>query len=426
MNIDDNVIYIGKKRVWDGKVLFGLETEDRRQHLYVIGKTGTGKTTLLRNLLIQDIAMGRGIALIDPHGDLAEELLNHIPGNRIDDVVYFDPADTEYPIGLNLFTKVDPDSRHLIASGIVSIFKNIWPDYWGPRLEYIMYVCAASLLECENTSLLGVIRLLSDESYRRWVVKQIKDPLLRNFWNKEWEQYGKNFLTEAIMPVQNKVGQMLLVPFMRNILGQIKSKIDMGFMMDNRRIFIANLSKGKLGDDKAHLLGSILVTKFQMAAMERANVPEGEREDFFCYVDEFQNFTTDSFSSLLSEARKYRLNMTLSHQYTSQLKDSIKNAVFGNVGSIISFRVGYEDALALEGEFGKEISWRTFTELPNFHCCSRLTQGGTTRSPSLGEVLPPMELNFGKKEIIKQRSREKYALPKNIVEDKIWRWMMNQ
>jgi hypothetical protein len=289
-----------------------------------------------------------------------------------------------------------------------------------------MYVCAASLLECENTSLLGVIRLLSDEAYRKWVVKNIKDPLLRNFWNNEYEQYGKHFLVEAIMPVQNKVGQMLLVPFMRNILGQIKSKIDMGFMMDNRRIFIANLSKGKLGDDKAHLLGSILATKFQLAAMERANQPEDARQDFFLYIDEFQNFTTDSFVSLLSEARKYRLNLTLSHQYTTQLKDEIRDAVFGNVGSTISFRVGYKDALALEGEFGEELSWKTFTELPNYHCCTKLTQGGVVRNPTLGKALRPLEQNFGKIETIKRRSREKYALHRAIVEDKIWRWMMTR
>jgi hypothetical protein len=344
---DSDIAYIGIREVWEGTEPFGLLPGDRRQHVYAVGKTGTGKTTLLRNLLLQDIANGHGVGLIDPHGDLASELLDVIPPARSDDLVYFDPSDFDHPIGLNLFEQVAPQNRHLIASGIVGAFKGIWKDSWGPRLEYLLYASTAALLECENVSLLGVQRMLVGESYRRWVVRQVRDPLLRAFWQREFAAYDKRFLAEVLAPVQNKVGQLLLAAPLRNILGQIRSGIDVRFMMARGRIFIANQAKGRLGEDKANLLGALLVTQFQLAAMARSDMPEASRCDFYLYVDEFQNFTTESFASILSEARKYRLNLTLSHQYMGQLRPEIRDAVFGNVGTLIAFRVGHADGKIL-------------------------------------------------------------------------------
>ena len=259
---DAVVNYVGTRNVWGGDEPFGLEPADRRHHLYCIGKTGTGKTTLLRNLILQDIYAGAGVGVIDPHGDLCHDLLDHIPPSRTDDVVYFNPADLEYPVGFNLMQNVPPERRHRIASGIVGAMKNIWRDSWGSRMEYILYAAVAALLDCQNTSILGIQRMLVDRWYRRWVVKQVKDHVVRSFWINEFERYDSRFMQEAIAPIQNKVGQLLMSPPIRNVLGQVKRKVDPRFMMDKGRIFIANLSKGLLGEDKANLLGSLLGHQF--------------------------------------------------------------------------------------------------------------------------------------------------------------------
>ncbi len=247
---DQGHIVIGEREHWGQKLPIAISHLDRRHHLYTVGKSGAGKTTLLRNLILQDIEAGHGVAIIDPHGDLTNDLLDCIPRRRIEDVAFFNPADMEYPVGFNLLGQTPPEDRHLVASGIVSVFKSIWHESWGPRLEYILYASVAALLDCENVSLLGVQRMLSDGRYRAWVVKQVKDPLVRSFWENEFENYDKKFMLEAIAPIQNKVGQLLMSPHVRNILGQVKSRIDARFMMDNGRIFIADMSKGKLGADK--------------------------------------------------------------------------------------------------------------------------------------------------------------------------------
>jgi hypothetical protein len=420
---EEPAIILGLREIWGDKTPFGLFHDDRRHHFYVIGKSGVGKTTLLCNLILQDIEAGRGVGVIDPHGDLAASLLDHIPQHRIEDVVYFDPADVEYPIALNVLNCGNPDSRHLVASGIVSAFKSIWHDSWGPRLEYILYAAVAALLECENVSLLGIPRMLSDPRYRAWVVKQIKDPVLRSFWLVEFESYNDRFLQEAIAPIQNKVGQLLMFPYLRNVLGQVRSKIDARFMMDHGRIFIADLSKGKLGADKSNLLGALLATQFELAAISRATVPENERQDFFLYVDEFQSFISDSFVSMLSEARKYRLCLTLSHQYVEQLRPDIKAAVFGNVGSMLSFRVGYRDAKVIEQEFGTTYSAAQFTELSNYEACAKLLCGGEWNEPFRCSTLPLQARWHGKRDTIIRRSREKYSTPRQVVEEKINRWL---
>lgn len=415
--------YLGWQHGWGEERPFGLCRADRRQHVYCVGKTGTGKSTLLRNLILQDIHAGEGVGLIDPHGDLAQDVLDHIPPWRTDDVVYFSPADLEFPVGFNLLQDAPPERRHRIASGLVGAMKAIWRDSWGPRLEYILYASVAALLDCPNTSILGVQRMLVDRWYRRWVVKQVKDPVVRSFWLDEFEHYDLRFMREAIAPVQNKVGQLLMAPPVRNVLGQVRRKVDPRFMMDHRRIFIANLSKGLLGEDKANLLGSVLVTSFELAALERVDVPEHERQDFFLFIDEFHNFTTDSFATVLSEARKYRLCLTLSHQYLDQLKESVLRAVFGNVGSLISFRVGERDAEILAQEFGSEYTASHLSSLGNYEVLVKLLTRGQHGSPFLGQTLPPIAGVPGRRQRVIARSREKYASRRHVVEDKIRRWL---
>ncbi len=420
--MEEDIRYIGRCEMWGGEQPCGLRMADRRHHLYVVGKTGSGKTTLLRNLIIQDIAAGHGVGLLDPHGDLAHELLDHIPAWRTDDVVYFNPADLEFPMSFNLLHRVPPERRHLVASGLVGAFKSIWRDSWGPRLEYILYATVAALLDCENTSLLGIQRMLADQRYRAWVVKQVKDPVVRAFWLTEFEAWREQFRTEAIAPVQNKVGQLLMAAPIRNILGQVSRKIDARFMMDNRRIFIANLSKGKLGEEKANLLGSLLVTQFQLAALDRGDIPEGDREDFFLFIDEFHNFTTDSFAGILAEARKYRLCLSLSHQYLDQVTPEIRKAVFGNVGSIVAFRVGYADAEILEEEFSHAFHAGEFIDLNRYEAIVKLAQDDRTESHR-AKTMPPIEHHCGCRDNIIRRSREKYATPRTLVERKIDRWL---
>jgi hypothetical protein len=382
-----------------------------------------GQRGLLRNWIIQLISLGHGVGLIDPHGDLAEDLLHHVPSWRADHLVYFNPADLDFPIGLNLLANVPPDERHLVASGIVGAFKSIWRDSWGPRMEYILHNAIAALLECPNTSLLGINRLLTDVIYRAWVVRQVKDPFIREFWEREYASYDPRFQREAIAPIQNKVGQLLMSPVIRNILGQVQRKVSFQFIMDERRLFIANLAKGKLGHDKANLLGSLLVTQFQLAAMARATQPEAERRDFFLIIDEFQNFTTDAFASLLAEARKYRLCLTGSHQYVDQLSLPIRQAVFGNVGTTISFRVGQTDAAVLEKEFGNEFIANQFVDLNRYEVLVKLMEEGQDKVPFRGTTMQPL-VNQGR---TPQRhvfhSRQRFATPRRIVEHRFKRWM---
>ena len=421
--MNDQQLYIGKREVWGGEVPFAFDVADARYHTYVIGKTGSGKTTLLRNLILQLILQGHGVGLIDPHGDLAEELLDHIPPSRAEQTVYFHPGDTDFPIGLNLFSQTHADDRHLVASSVVGALKNLWPDSWGPRMEYILHNTVAALAQCENTSLLGVNRMLTDAAYRRRVVSKVRYPLVRAFWTDEYEQYDPRFQREAIAPIQNKLGQFLLNPVVRNILGQVRAKVSIPFMMNTGRIFIANLSKGKLGADKAGLLGSLLTTQFQLAAMARVNQPEDERRDFFLFIDEFQNFTTDAFASILSEARKYRLCLALSHQYIEQVPPVVRSAVFGNVGSLISFRIGHGDAEVLQREFGNTYPVEIFTGLDRFRVIARLAENGQTREAIRAQTFPPLAYRVGRRDKLIARSREKYAAKRSDVEAKIERWL---
>jgi len=421
--MNQETILLGLRDVWDRQVPFGIRPEDARHHTYIIGKTGSGKTTLLRNMILQHLCQGHGLALLDPHGDLADELLDHFPTWRADDLVYFNPSDLDFPIGLNPLVNVPKDDRHLVASGIVGAFKSIWRDSWGPRMEYILYNALAALLDCQNTSLLGVNRMLTDADYRAWVIRQVKDPFVRSFWADEFASYDPRFVREAIAPIQNKIGQFLMNPPIRNILGQVKSKVNFRFMMDTGRVFIANLSKGKLGADKANLLGSLLTTQFQLAAMSRADTLEAHRRDFHLFIDEFHNFTTDSFAAILAEARKYRLCLTLSHQYLDQLSLEVRQAVFGNAGTMIAFRIGHTDAELLAKEFANAFIPAQFVELDRYQIFIRLLESGIPSIPFHAKTLSVLGNHNARRHKLVQSSRERFAAARRGVENRLGRWV---
>jgi energy-coupling factor transporter ATP-binding protein EcfA2 len=421
--VSSHPILIGRRQHLTTESDFGLLAEDARHHTYVIGQTGSGKSTLLRNLVLQHLAAGHGVALLDPHGDLAEEILAHYPPGRADDLIYFNPGDTEFPVAFNPLAQVPPDQRHLVAAGLVSAFKSIWRDSWGPRLEHILSHALAALLECPNTSLLGVNRMLADERYRAWVVRQVKDPFVRAFWEEEFAHYDPRFMREAIAPIQNKLGQLFLSPALRHILGQVGGRVNLRHAMDSGKVFIANLAKGRIGTEQANLLGALLTAQFQHAAMTRADTPEHARRDFFLLIDEFHNFTTDSFASILAEARKYRLCLTLAHQYLDQVLPPIRQAVFGNVGTIVAFRVGHRDAEDLAGEFGGTFAVSQFADLRRFEVLVRTIEQGFHHEPFRAITYAPFAYHRGRRDKLVARSRQRYAMPRGTVETRLRRWM---
>ncbi len=403
---------------------FGIKTDDRRRHMYLIGKTGMGKSTIQENMIIEDIRAGRGVAVVDPHGDLAEKVIKFIPEHRINDVIYFNPADQEYPIAFNIVEHVDPSVRHLVASGLIGVFQKLWAESWGPRLEYILRNAILAVLDYPDSTLLSVVRMLSDKKFRKKIVDNIQNPVIKAFWVTEFSGYNDKFASEAVAPIQNKVGQFLSTTLIRNIVGQTTSSIDMRKIMDEEKILILNLSKGRIGEDNSALLGSMIITKIQLAAMSRVNIPEEERKDFFLYVDEFQNFATDSFANILSEARKYRLSLVLAHQYIEQLPETVRNAVFGNVGTLITFRVGAVDAEALAPEFFPTFLAEDIVNLPKYEVYLKLMIDGIASEPFSARGLPPL-INIGESDNVEkiiQVSREKYAESRKEVEEKIIKW----
>ncbi len=422
--MQNNIVPFAKTNFRNQSKVFGIKTADRRTHMYVIGKTGTGKTTLLRNMMISDILAGNGVAVVDPHGEFAESILDYVPETRIKDVVYFNPADLDYPIAFNAVEKVDITERHLVSSGLIAIFKKIWADSWGPRLEYVLRNAILALLEQSDSTLLGVMRILSDKEYRKKAIENVTDPVVRQFWVDEFSKYSSKFEVEAVAPIQNKVGQFLTNPMIRNIVGQQKSRIHMRQIMDEKKILIMNLSKGRVGEDSSMLMGAMLITKIQQAAMSRIDVEDEEqRPDFYLYVDEFQNFATESFAGILSEARKYRLDLTLAHQYVAQLEEEVRDAVVGNAGTLITFRIGADDAEFFEKEFSPEIMALDLVNLPNQKIYIKLMIDGVTSRAFSANTLPPIpkpEKSF-KDEIIKY-SRETYGTARNAVEEEIRKW----
>lgn len=401
---------------------FGIKIDDRRRHMYLLGKTGMGKSTMIENMAINDIKAGHGIAVVDPHGDLVEKIVKYVPNDRINDVIYFNPADTNFPIAFNILENVDKEYKHLIAYGLVGVFKKIWADSWGPRMEYILINTILALIEYPGSTLLGIMRILVDKNYRKKVVSKIADPVVKTFWTDEYANYSEKFRTEAIAPIQNKVGQFLASSIIRNIVGQSKSTIDMRNAIDNGKIILMNLSKGRIGEENSALLGAMMITKLQLAAMSRVNIPEEERRDFFLYVDEFQNFSTQSFANILSEARKYRLDIIMAHQYIEQLSDEVKAAVFGNVGTMVCFRVGGADALALEPEFTPRFLAQDIINVPKYHFIIKLMIDGISSDPFSAVGLKPMNNPNENAEKVIAVSRERYARPKAVVEERILRW----
>jgi len=423
-----DITYFGKTNFRNSNAIFGIKRKDRRQHMYILGKSGTGKSVLLTNLIAQNIQNGEGVCVVDPHGETVEEILHLIPEHRVKDVIYFNPADTEFHIGFNVIQLDDPKYKHLVASGLMGIFTKIWANAWSSRMEYILNNAILALLDTPGTTLLGIPRLLVDKDYRQMIIGNLKDPVVKAFWVHEYEQWRDQFRNEAIAPIQNKVGQFLSTSIIRNVVGQPKSTIDIFKIMNEGKIFLVNVSKGRIGEDNSALLGGMIITKIQLAAMERVRIPEEERKDFYLYVDEFQNFATDSFANILSEARKYRLNLTVAHQYTAQLRVGVstvvRDAVFGNVGTMVIFRVGGEDADFLEKEFEPEFTAQDLVNLPNYHVYIKLMIDGVTSRPFSATTLPPIKIDLSKgvKEKIIEASRKNYTRPRQEVEDEISKW----
>jgi len=403
--------------------LIGIAPADRRFHYYTIGRTGTGKSTMLLNMIAQDLKMGHGLALIDPHGDLAESVLPFVPKKRQNDLVYLNPADHDYPVGLNVLEQTPDGERHLVAANLMSIFHKMWADSWGPRMSYLLHNALLVLLESPGSTLLGIVKLLSDPVFRAKVVKRAADPVVRHYWEQEFAAIPERLLPEVLSPVQNKIGAYLTNRPLRNILGQRRSRIRFDQLMNNSGILIVNLAKGQIGEDAANLLGSLLVTRLQLAAMARASIPEVQRRDFYLYVDEFHNFTTESFADILAEARKYRLNLILAHQYLGQLDEAIRDAVLANAGTLVAFRVGPDDAKLLEREFEPHYSWLDLVNLSPHEVYYKLMRGGKVGRPYPATTLAPLQAPVadpeGYRQALIEQSRRRYGQPRVKVEQKI-------
>lgn len=421
---DNYINYFGETDFRGKRLRFGIKSEDRAKHIYIIGKTGMGKSTLLENMVIQDIRNGEGLAFVDPHGKSAEFLLEFVPRERIADVVYFAPFDLEHPISFNVMEDVGYDQRHLVANGLMSSFKKIWPDVWSSRMEYILNNCLLALLEYPDSTLLGVNRLLSDPDYRKVVVENISDPSVKSFWLDEFAKYNERYMQEAGDAIKNKIGQFTANPLIRNIIGQSKSTIDLRQLMDDKKILIVNLSKGRLGEQNANLLGGILITKIYLAAMSRASSPSISRLPYFyLFVDEFQSFVNESFADILSEARKYKLSLTIAHQYVEQMPEEVRNAVFGNVGTTIAFRVGPFDAELLEKIFMPTFTQEDLVNLGFAQIYLTLSIDGVGSPPFSAVTLPPIvALGDSCKDEIIDYVRSHYAISRGKVEQDISSW----
>lgn len=394
--------------------IFGMKLEDRMRHFYILGKSGTGKSTLLENMAVDDFKKGRGVAFIDPHGDSSESLLNYIPKNRINDVIYFNPADREFPVALNILETKSPDQAELVTSGIVAIFHKLYGHSWGPRLEYILRNTVLTLTQIQGTTLPDIVRMLTDDRYRKSIYSRIQNPQLALFWQNEFDRLEEKTRIEHISPILNKVGQFVNSPLIHNITSHARLTVDLEDVMNSGKILIANLSQGKLGEDNAALLGAMFITKIQLAAMSRVDMVREDRKDFFLYVDEFQNFATTSFIKILSEARKFRLGLILANQYMAQIPDDIQKAIFGNAGTMACFVLGSEDARIMEREFGGKYSEAALVSLQKHQIVLKMTIDGTMSLPFLATTLPPLKSTNQNRDKVIQVSRERWAKkPKN-------------
>lgn len=416
---------IGKTNFRGTDMSFWVWPSDRRRHIYIVGKTWMWKSTLLENMIVDDIRQWRWVAVIDPHGDLAENIIGLIPKNRTNQTIIFDPSDKQWPIAFNMFDGVDPEQRPLVASGIVGIFKKIFWDSWGPRLEHILRNTVLALLEMPNSTLISIPLMLTSEVYRNKVVARVKDPVVKKFWTWEFAKMAPNQKVEATGPILNKVGQFLSSTILRNVLGQPKNSFSVRWAMDNQKIVIVNLSKWKIWEDASALLWAMMVTKFQMDAMARSDMKEKDRKDFYLYVDEFQNFATDSFATILSEARKYKLNLVMANQYIGQMSEEVAGAVFWNVWSTICFQVWVRDAEMLKEVLGWEASVEDLTNLKKYTIYLKQLIDGMPSPVFSAGTFPPYEINSevfeSRYNKILQVSREKYAKSRDAVQDKIYK-----
>ncbi|MCB9805884.1 type IV secretion system DNA-binding domain-containing protein [Candidatus Nomurabacteria bacterium] len=423
MNNPGQITYFAETDARNKRIAFGIRAEDRTKHVYVIGKTGMGKSTMLENMAVQDIRNGNGLCFIDPHGKTADLLLEYIPAERKDDVLYFAPFDMEFPVSFNVMEDVGYDKRHLVVSGLMSTFKKIWVDAWSARMEYILSNTLFALLEYPDSTLLSINKMFVDKEFRKKVVDNIKDATVKSFWVDEFAKFTDRYAAEATPAIQNKIGQFTSNPLVRNIIGQPRSSFDLRKLMDDRKIVIVNLSKGRIGETNANLLGSMLITKIYLAAMSRADLPESEVQklpNFYLFVDEFQSFANESFADILSEARKYKLNLTMAHQYIEQMTEEVRAAVFGNVGTLISFRVGSYDAEVLEKEFAPRFTAQDMVNLGFAQIYLRLMIDGVGSQPFSARTLPPLEKpeNNNIKQIL-DNSRRHFGKPRDIVEEEI-------
>ena len=423
MDSDIDKVLFGVVNFRNREAHFGIKQNDRRRHMYIIGKTGMGKSELQKNIAIQDIQAGRGIAMVDAHGEVTDALLDYIPKERINDVIYINPADVDFPIAFNVMEQAGDDKRHLIADGVMGVFKKVWEDTWSARMEYILHNTILALLETDDATLLGINRMYSDKDYRARVIEQVTDPVVKAFWTQEFAKYTERFAAEATPAIQNKVGQFISSLLIRNIIGQTKSTFDFRQAMDEEKIILVNLSKGKVGEEASRLIGSMIITKLQLAAMSRANIPEHERKDFTLMVDEFQNFATASFASILSEARKYHLSLVVAHQYITQMEEEVRDAVFGNVGTIVTFRVGAEDAEFLEKWYAPDFMAADIVNLGKREMYLKLMVNGITSkgfSARTSDSLKSMEESH-QDEVI-AFSRANYASDRDEVEKNVAQW----
>jgi energy-coupling factor transporter ATP-binding protein EcfA2 len=422
----EKITYFAETDSRNRRAKFGIKAKDRTKHVYVIGKTGMGKSTLLENMAIQDIQNGEGLAFIDPHGGTAEKLLEYVPKERIKDVLYFAPFDMEYPVSFNVMEDIGIDKRHLVVNGLMSTFEKIWVDAWSARMAYILNNTLLALLEFPGSTLLGVNRMLSDKDYRKKVVENVTDPSVKSFWIDEFGKYTERFAAEATPAIQNKVGQFTSNPLVRNLIGQPKSTFNIRKMMDEKKILIINLSKGKVGEGNANLIGSMLITKIYLAAMSRADSSETALKNlpnFYLYVDEFQSFANKSFADILSEARKYKLNLTIAHQYIEQMEEEVRDAVFGNVGTMITFRVGAFDAEVLEKEFAPTFTAEDLVNLGFVQIYLKLMIDGISSSPFSATTMPPIaKPDISYRHDVVENSRANFARPRAEVENEIKNW----
>ncbi len=431
MNIQDQLCFLGFTELENQTKAFGILPDDRRRHMYIIGKSGVGKSTLLENMILQDIYAGKGVCFIDPLGDSAESILDRIPQYRHKDVVYLNPADTDNPIGVNFLESQNQQPGYLVSSEMLSVFKKIWEGAWSGRMEYFLSNAILALTEIPGNNILGISKIFTDKQFRKFIVDNCQNMVVKKFWEDEFNSFSPNYKTEAVAAIVNKVNQFVSGDMMRNIVSQNYSTINFRDIMDDQKIFIINLSKGRIGEENARLLGGLIVAKLQMAAMSRVDTPEDQRKDFYMYVDEFQNMISDSFATILSEARKYRLNLILANQYMAQLAETenqnVRNAIFGNVGTLISFQVGYEDAEILEGIFfpksNKGEATNIFLNLDRGQALVKLYVQSKTLETFFANTFAPLYTEFsGNLGPVVQLSRQNHSRPKAEVELEIQKY----